>query len=301
VSLAARAWSKVRATMRSAASSPPSAVLRQEALDELVRHTDQLTDVIGVLTRNARSLSRFGRQVFSQSDEDGITLELVRRVFDRPGVVLELGVGDGIENNSLVLLAAGWRAVWVGNEDLALAVDDFPQTIAYEKTWVTRDNVVASALSGLSRLGVSQSEIAILMVDLDGNDLHITETLLDGGLSPMALVVEYNSYLPPPISWTMEYDPAHVWQPPSLHYGASLQAYVDLLSARGYLLVACNAQTGNNAFFVHARVADRFTDVSRDPMDLYVGRAQSVYNTPHNKKRVSRQFVESVLRSARRG
>ena len=49
-------------------------MLVQEVVEELVRHTDQLTDVISVVNRNEKSLSRFGKQVFSQSDEDGITL-----------------------------------------------------------------------------------------------------------------------------------------------------------------------------------------------------------------------------------
>lgn len=296
-----RAWRKLLGSLRAALSSPPSAVLLQEAVAELVRHTDQLTDVIGAITRNQRSLSRFGRQVFSQSDEDGITLELVSRVFEHPGIVLELGVGDGIENNSLVLLAAGWRAVWIGDEDMAFAVEDFPDVVAYERSWVTRDNVNATVAAGLTRLGALHGDVDILMVDLDGNDLHVTRALLEGGCSPRALVVEYNSYLPPPISWVMEYDPAHVWTPPSLNYGASLQAYVDLLAPRGYMLVGCNAQTGNNAFFVHTAHAERFADVSREVGELYVGRAQTVYNTPHNKKRLSRDFVESVLRTSRRG
>ena len=82
-------------------------MLLQETVDELVRQTDQLTDVISIVNRNEKSLSKYGKQVFSQSDEDGITLEIVQRLFDRKGVVVEIGVGDGIENNSLVLLALG--------------------------------------------------------------------------------------------------------------------------------------------------------------------------------------------------
>jgi hypothetical protein len=139
--------------------------------------------------------------------------------------------------------------------------------------------------------------VDILMVDLDGNDFYVTEALLDGGMKPSVLVLEYNSYLPPPIDWKMEYNAENIWVPPSLNYGASLQAYVNLLSRRGYFLVACNAQTGNNAFFVKNDLAGKFGDVSREIGDLYVGRAQNVYNTPHNKKKLSRDFIESVLRS----
>ncbi|MFZ9651275.1 MAG: hypothetical protein ACO3AI_06100 [Ilumatobacteraceae bacterium] len=297
MSIAGKARQKIFSSLRSLLGSPPQSMLLQETVDELVRQTDQLTDVISIVNRNEKSLSKYGKQVFSQSDEDGITLEIVQRLFDRKGVVVEIGVGDGIENNSLVLLALGWRAVWVGNEDLGFAVGDFAKSISYTKSWVTKDNIFATVKQGCRDIDSDFSMVDILMVDLDGNDFYVTEALLDGGMKPSVLVLEYNSYLPPPIDWKMEYNAENIWVPPSLNYGASLQAYVNLLSRRGYFLVACNAQTGNNAFFVKNELTGKFGDVSREIGDLYVGRAQNVYNTPHNKKKLSRDFIESVLRS----
>ena len=35
------------------------------------------------------------------------------------GSFLELGVGDGTENNTLILLSLGWNGFWVGGSDLA--------------------------------------------------------------------------------------------------------------------------------------------------------------------------------------
>jgi hypothetical protein len=300
MSVAGKAKQKFLSSLRSLVGSPPQSMLLQETVGELVGHTDQLTDVISIINRNEKSLSRFGKQVFSQSDEDGITLEIVQRLFDRKGVVVEIGVGDGIENNSLVLLALGWRAIWVGNEDLGFEVKDFSKSISYTKSWVTRDNIFATVKQGCRDIDSDFSMVDILMVDLDGNDFYVTEALLDGGMKPSVLVLEYNSYLPPPIDWKMEYNAENIWVPPSLNYGASLQAYANLLSRRGYFLVACNAQTGNNAFFVKNELTGKFGDVSREIADLYVGRAQNVYNTPHNKKKLSRDFIESVLRSGLR-
>lgn len=297
MSVAKKASRKFISWLRSMVGSAPKGFLLQETVDELVRHTDQLTDVIAVLKRDEKSLSRFGKQVFSQSDEDGITLEIVRRVCDRKGLVLEIGVGDGIENNSLVLLALGWRAIWVGNEDLGLTVSDFKDTISYTKSWVTRENIFATVSAGLENLSAETDEIDVLMIDLDGNDFHVLQALLLAGLSPKAMVLEYNSFLPPPIDWKMEYDAEHIWTPPSLNYGASLQALVNLLEGFGYFLVGCNAQTGNNAFFVKNEFSPQFLDVNRGVENLYVGRAQNVYNTPHNKKKLSKDFVESVLRN----
>jgi hypothetical protein len=53
------------------------------------------------------------------------------------------------------------------------------------------------------------------------------------------------------------------------YYGASLQSFVDLLEARGYILVACNI-TGLNAFFVEHRFATAFRDVPTRIDDLFI-------------------------------
>src|SRR5689334_5694165 len=64
-------------------------------------------------------LNRFGAKYFSQADEDGITCEIVRRLGIKNGIFAEFGVGNGLENNTLILLANGWRGFWVGGQDLA--------------------------------------------------------------------------------------------------------------------------------------------------------------------------------------
>ena len=189
MSIAGKAKQKIVSSLRSLLGSPPQSMLLQETVDELVRHTDQLTDVIAVINRNEKSLSRFGKQVFSQSDEDGITIEIIHRLFDRKGVVVEIGVGDGIENNSLVLLALGWRAVWIGNEDLGFAVNEFANSISYTKSWVTKDNVLATVKQGCHDIDSDFSMVDILMVDLDGIDFYVTDALLNGGIKPCVLVI----------------------------------------------------------------------------------------------------------------
>lgn len=67
--------------------------------------------------QDARSLIPFSGKVYSQNDEDGIIAEIFRRigVSDRR-CFIELGVGDGLENNTLALLfrigmVSGLRAV----------------------------------------------------------------------------------------------------------------------------------------------------------------------------------------------
>src|SRR5512146_745114 len=60
-------------------------------------------------------LSRCGMKCFSQTDEDGITLEILRRIRSlESGTFAEFGVGNGSENNTLILKALGWKGFWVG-------------------------------------------------------------------------------------------------------------------------------------------------------------------------------------------
>src|SRR5262249_11524755 len=65
-------------------------------------------------------LMAHGRRYFSQNDEDGILLEILRRLsITEPSSFCEFGVGNGTENNTIILLAMKWRGIWVGEEDLA--------------------------------------------------------------------------------------------------------------------------------------------------------------------------------------
>ena len=58
-------------------------------------------------------LASYGQLGFSQSDEDGLTKEFIKRLGIERGFFLEFGVGTGIENNSLVLLALNWSGIWL--------------------------------------------------------------------------------------------------------------------------------------------------------------------------------------------
>lgn len=62
-------------------------------------------------------LNKFGKKCFSQSDEDGITLEIIRRINIESGVYAEFGVGNGLENNTLILASLGWKGFWVGGRN----------------------------------------------------------------------------------------------------------------------------------------------------------------------------------------
>lgn len=182
-----------------------------------------------------------GAKLYSQCDEDGILAE----IFGRIGIgakgskFLEIGCGDGLENNTHALLLAGWQGTWVdGNpkniERIRASLPESP-ILKVVQQMVDPENVVP----------LLSKDLDFLSLDIDGNDLHVLRAILKVA-RPKVMCVEYNAKFPPPHVVTMAYNPAHAWAGDD-YQGASLQAFVDV--AEGYRLVACSI-AGTNAFFV---------------------------------------------------
>jgi hypothetical protein len=207
-----------------------------------------------------------GQRHFSQNDEDGILLEILRRIgIVEPSAFVEFGVGDGTQNNTIILLALGWRGVWVGGENLTFATG---ARLSFLQHWITKDNAGTLAQEGLAALGLTAQDVRVTSVDLDGNDGPIVRDLLSNGLAPDVFIVEYNAKFPPKIEFEMPYDEKFVWQGDD-YFGVSLQRWVRIFSSAGYALVACS-ETGVNAFFVKTAHMAKFTDIPTDVEQLYM-------------------------------
>lgn len=236
---------------------------RIAALERLLNEQHVRAMVRDAVGRNP--LLAHGLKVYSQNDEDGLIEEILRRCdLTGAGTFVELGVGDGTENNTLNLLLKGWRGVWLGGEPVAIRPDG--TRLRFRQCWIHRDNALDLVREEVAALGVAQPDLVSL--DLDGNDYHITEALLRGGLRPALWVAEYNARFSAATRWIMPYDTAHRWQGTDYH-GASLAALYDLFTAFGYRLVCCNAN-GVNAFFVNPAHAERFADIEGDCSALYM-------------------------------
>jgi hypothetical protein len=195
-----------------------------------------------------KMLTRFERQVFSQNGEDGIIEEIFRRIGTSSKYFVEIGVGNGLQNNSAYLLWRGWRGIWVdGNaKDLEYARKEFAKPIAggalkIIMQMVTPQNIMPT----LEGAGVLR-EMDLLSVDIDRNTHALWGAM--GKLSPRVVVAEYNASLPPGDSWRVHDAPNGFWNG-SFYFGASLKAFDEMARERGYSLVGCDT-SGTNAFFV---------------------------------------------------
>jgi len=237
-------------------------------------------------------LNRFGKKCFSQTDEDGITLEIVRRLdITCNGVFAEFGVGNGLENNTLILACLGWRGFWVGGEKLAFHLVP-SNKFTYIEGWITADNIAGLARKGMGFLQAGQ--IDVVSLDLDGNDIYFVRTLLENNVAPKLFIVEYNAKFPPPVRFQIQYNPDHRWSGDD-YFGASLCSFTDLFTEHGYRLICCNSHTGANAFFIHADHQHLFRDVPTDIGDIYVGPRYHLYENYGHP--ASARVVEEILNS----
>ncbi|MEE6179258.1 hypothetical protein [Mycobacterium sp. 050134] len=223
-------------------------------------------------------------------------MEILRRIGRlEGGTFAEFGVGDGTQNNTLILAALGWKGFWVGGQDLAVELDANPR-FTYQKAWITADNIVTSSRFCMQRIGATHVDVVSL--DLDGNDIYLAEKLLADGLRPQLFIVEYNGKFPPPVKFQIAYDPGHVWQSDD-YFGASLTSFAELFERFGYRLVCCNAHSGSDAFFVDAALSEHFADVPTDIGQLYVEPRYFLYGG-FGQHRTSPRTVASILAGAGR-
>lgn len=240
-------------------------------------------------------LAKFGKRYFSQADEDGILLEIIRRIGLNRGVCVEVGAGNGLENNTLNLLVRGWPSVWIDGGGLAFDPMCNPRMLSFQQCFVTLDNIVHTVSQGLRELG--QSVIEILSIDVDGNDGYFADALLSSGLSPSVIIIETNEIVPPPIRFAQPYLSSYVWDR-TKNSGWSLQSLADLLSRYGYRCVACNLQTGVNAFFVRDEHLASFQDVPQDLEAIYVGRSAHPFKFRDRRTEVTANLVERLIKGA---
>jgi hypothetical protein len=245
-------------TASNSAAATMDALLQLELSRELARLQ---ADVRAAMPDNPAAC---GFKVYSQADEDGIIGEIARRIGIERGYFIEIGCGDGRENNSHYLLLKGWRGIWVDGDAnntaavrAALPIDGRLRLV---EQMVTRENVsTIPTAAGSPDFGT----LDLLSVDVDGNDLAIAEAAIRAW-SPKIIIGEYNAKFPYPMQQEVRYDPRHRWKRDDYH-GASLAAWVERLTPK-YRLIACNL-AGTNAFFVREDELAPFR--LHDPAGLY--------------------------------
>jgi hypothetical protein len=199
------------------------------------------------------SLARHHAQLYSQNGEDGMIAEAFRRIGMQNRIFVEIGVEDGQQNNTRLLLEQGWTGVWVdGNPAmLASARSTFAAYIDRGALRIIEGNVGVETVNTLLDGAGLPGTVDFLSLDIDQNTSHAWRALQ---LQARVACIEYNGALPATVALEVPYDRDQHWTGTNW-YGASLKALEQIGAAKGMHLVGCDLN-GVNAFFVDASLTD---------------------------------------------
>ena len=196
--------------------------------------------------QDERSLSKYRAQMYSQNGEDGAIAEIFARIGGVSQFFVEIGAGNGSQNNTRFLLEGGWSGIWLEASEkhcdairAGFAKEIEELRLELIQGFVTRNNL-------RDCLRCCPEEFDVLSIDTDMNTSHIWSAL--DWLRPRIAVIEYNQNVPPSLSWEVEYQPDAKWRGDNL-FGASLKRLEQIGDELGYRLVGCDL-TGINAYFV---------------------------------------------------
>jgi hypothetical protein len=122
--------------------------------------------------RDPKRLLTHGFHAYSQTDEDGMIQEIFRRIGVSSRIFVELGVGDGNENNTLYLMLSGWRGLWIeaGESNAASIGQRFASFIQSKQLTFLQNFVTRETINQVIGDSGFSGEIDLLSIDIDGND-----------------------------------------------------------------------------------------------------------------------------------
>ncbi|MEE2637946.1 MAG: hypothetical protein VYE68_12020 [Acidobacteriota bacterium] len=187
--------------------------------------------------------------LWSQNEEDGITLALFKTVGTVHHRFVELGAGVNGGNSGFLADVCGWSGLMVDAAEarvakLAVRFGRFGVKTVAE--WVTRETV-----NTLLTSHAVPEEVDLVSIDIDGNDYWVWQALR--ATSPRVVIVEFNPFFGRSRSVVVRYDPRfdrrRFKSVTPFFYGASLGALARLGTELGYRLVLVEPR-GINAYFL---------------------------------------------------
>lgn len=218
--------------------------------------------------------------VFSQWGDDGIIQWLVQNIDFPNSTFIEFGVEDYRESNTrFLMMNNNWSGLVMDGSKINIETIESSEyfwkyNLQAKSAFITKENI-----NDILASYQFHKDIGIFHIDIDGNDYWIWKEI--SVISPIVVVIEYNSVFGNERSITIPYEPsfrrteAHS---SNLYAGASLPALYRLGKIKGYKFIGCNS-AGNNAYFVRK---DKVNNTIKE-ISLESGYVQSKFRESRNK------------------
>ena len=205
-----------------------------------------------------KNLSEVEFQVYSQWGEDGIIDWLINKFRNIPKNFLEIGTEDYKESNTRFLLTnKNWDGFLIEGDKIAVKNIKsqrvyWKHNLKIKNEYVNKENIntVIKNLKVPKKLG-------LLSLDIDGIDYWVLKELSQ--INPTIIICEFNSLFGIKNSITVPYkknfnrSKEHYSY---LYYGASIQAFINILKKKKYYFLGTNS-AGNNAFFIQNKFSTK--------------------------------------------
>jgi len=218
--------------------------------------------------------NHYGRKVYSQNNEDGITLRILQ-IISENNIPLnkffwEFGVEDGSECNTRILRNK-WNGIIMdgGHEDHKINL--FREIITWENIW------------NLIKKYKIPKDLGLLSIDTDYNDAYLAHRLLKK-ITPSIIIAEYNIDLGLK-DMVVIHDPDHFWDY-SKYYGCSALCLQRIYSDYG--LISANSI---NLFFIHKDIL-RKLNFKQKPLKNIIGQFMKTKH-PFKQDYFHRHWVSS--------
>jgi hypothetical protein len=239
-----------------------------------------------IYRRGLRRIRARSRGIYSNFDEQLLIRKYLTALKIETGVCVDIAAGDGVKiSNTYSLFRQGWTGLAVEYDPtnfarLASAYRGFPG-VNLSRSKVTPPNVVS-----LLKANDVPKNFSFLSLDIDGYDYFVLEQIL-GDFRPSLICVEINEKIPPPLKFTVKWDPRYV--PSGNHcYGQSICQMHTLCPLFHYSLVEVHY---NNAFLIPEEI-NRYPSLT--PEDGY---RKGYLDQPDRKERFPwNANMEEVLR-----
>lgn len=186
---------------------------------------------------------------FSQNGEDGIIDFLLSQLTENNRYFVEIGSGNGLENNTSYLAhIKKYSGLHIEGDERYYheALITKPWLVDCLNCFVNNDSVG----NIMSKLLFKNP--AVFSLDIDGIDYHIMKLLLEKDFLPKIIVAEYNSAFGPDQSLTIPYSNDFSMfntEFPYLYYGVSITGWRNFLRKYNYEFITVESN-GINAFFI---------------------------------------------------
>ena len=186
-------------------------------------------------------LNRYGKNFFSQNGEDGIIIELLKRLNFRNKIswCCEFGAWDGIHGSNTFNLVKNYNfnAVYIESnknrfKDLLKTQKKYSKIIAIN-SYVDREKTSTNSLDNILKKTNIKKDFEILSIDIDSYDLDVWKSLTN--YRPKVVIIEVNSGIKPGILQTHSIK----------NNGNSFTSTTNYAKENGYVLVC---HTGNCIF-----------------------------------------------------